>query len=216
MHKSSLLATAHSIDTYKRLTLLGTASFVAMGMLTKGAWSANFDEKMAMTPRVLGNPDAPVTMIEYASMTCPHCAKFHADVLPVLKKEYIDTGKVKLVYHDFPLDGTALGVAMLLRCLPESRYFKAMDVLFKQQKSWARSNNPIAKVESLLKLAGLNQETATACKASSPLQDFVIQSRLDGSKNHGVNSTPTVIIGDEVLRGVHAIDDYRDAIDDLL
>lgn len=204
------------IDTHKRLMLLGSVGLVAMGLLPDVAQAKGFDEALAMGPRVLGRPDAPVTIIEYASMTCPYCARFHAEVLPTLKKEYIDTGKAKLEFYDFPLDGVALGVAMLLRCLPESRYFKAVDVVYQQQKSWSRSNNPIDKVKSLLKMAGLDDATAQACQTSGPLQDFVIQSRLDGVKQYGISGTPTVIIGDTTLKGVQPVGDYRDAIDDLL
>lgn len=206
------------IDPKKRQTLTtitGTAiSLFALNstLQTAMAESNKFNLKTATAPRILGNPDAPVTMIEYASMTCGHCAKFHATILPTLKKDYIDTGKVKLEFHDFPLDGIALGVSMLLRCLPENRYFQAMDVLFKQQQTWARSNDPIAKVESILRLAGLTPETANACKTSAPLQDFVIQSRLNGTKKHKVSATPTVIIGDTTFGGVYPLNDYINAI----
>ena len=89
--------------------------------------------------RVLGNPDATVELIEYSSLTCPHCASFHKETLGQVKKEFIDTGKVKLVYRDFPLDGLALRGAMLARCAPEGRYFAYLETLFHNQDAWTRA-----------------------------------------------------------------------------
>lgn len=100
--------------------------------------------KVTADDKVLGDRDAPVTMIEYSSLTCPHCAHFHTDVLPRIKKEYIDTGKVKLVLRDFPLNQPALIAAQIAHCVPEDRYFGFVSVLFETQAAWAISEDPAA------------------------------------------------------------------------
>lgn len=144
--------------------------------------------------RVLGDPAAPVTLIEYASLTCPHCASFHADTLPDLKERYIDTGKVKLVYRDFPLDRTALAAAVLAHCAGESRYFAFLNAMFANQASWARAADPIAALKQLTRLGGLSDAEADACLADTGLQDAVLQMRLDGEREFDVNSTPTILV----------------------
>ena len=93
--------------------------------------------------QILGDPDAPVTIIEYASLTCPHCAQFHNEVLPELKERYIAPGKVRLIYRDFPLDQVALAAAALAHCDGSDRYFSMLDVLFETQRNWARADDPI-------------------------------------------------------------------------
>jgi protein-disulfide isomerase len=150
---------------------------------------------------VLGQPDAPITVIEYASLTCPHCAEFDKTVLPQLKQTYIDTGKVKLVYRDFPLDGTALKASMVARCLPPERFFGFVDVLFKQQQSWAYSGDPKVGLTRIAKLAGMSQETFDKCFDDKSLEDAVLQERLEGSRQFDIQGTPTLIVNGKVSDG---------------
>src|SRR5947209_14674871 len=101
----------------------------------------------------LGDPQAPITVIEYASMTCPHCAHFHLTTFPELKKRYIDTGKVRFVFREFPLDPVATGAFMLARCAGNDRYFALLDLLFHEQRQWA-VNNPLPPLFNVVKQAG--------------------------------------------------------------
>ena len=105
---------------------------------------------------VLGNPNAPVTVIEYASLSCHHCAEFHAGTLPKLKERYIDTGKVKLVFRDFPLEQNALRAAMIARCAGPERRERFIDVFFKQQDGWSHAKDPTAALSQLAKLGGMS------------------------------------------------------------
>lgn len=158
--------------------------------------------------RVLGDPDAPVTLFEYSSMTCPHCAAFHRDTLPKLKRDYIDTGKVKIVYRDFPFDGIALRASMLARCVPPARYFDFIDVLFKNQQRWARSRNPEAALKTFGQLVGLDSAAVDACLANEELQEMILTTQLEAQERFNVRSTPTFIINNDADRVVGA-DDYE-------
>ena len=112
----------------------------------------------ALKERVLGDPNAPVEIIEYASLTCPHCAAFHAEKLPQIKKKYIDTGKAKLIARDFPFDRLGAMGAMMARCANPARYHQFLDVLFKQQSKWTRSNDPVGELQKIGKLGGLSED----------------------------------------------------------
>lgn len=197
--------------------------FVAMLMLAFAAAMAparaqGIDAKAALADRVLGDPGAPVTIYDYSSLTCPHCAAFHANVLPELKAKYIDTGKVKLVFRDFPFDRNALLASAMARCAPAERYYPLLDILFKQMGGWSRAENPQAALAQIGKLAGLSQATLDACWADKELIDGVIKLRLDGEKMYKVDSTPTFIINDGAAKisGAQPLDVFAKAIDPLL
>lgn len=155
----------------------------------------------AASAHVLGQPDAPITIIEYASLTCPHCAEFDKIVLPQLKQTYIDTGKAKLIYRDFPLDGTALKASMIARCLPADRYFAFVDALFRQQNSWAFGGDSKVGLLRMARLAGMSQETFDKCFDDKALEDAVLQERLDGGKQFDIQGTPTLIVNGKVSPG---------------
>jgi protein-disulfide isomerase len=170
----------------------------------------------AVEERVLGDPAAPVTIIEYASLTCPHCAAFHKDVLPALKERYIQPGKVKLVFRDFPLDQTALMAAVLAHCAGPERYFAFLDALFSTQQTWARAADPIAALKQIARLGGLSEDRADACLADGAMQDAVLQSRLDGERAHDIRSTPSFVIDGQTYSGGRGIDDLAAIIDPML
>ncbi len=163
--------------------------------------------------RVMGDASAPVSIIEYASLTCPHCADFEKNVLPKLADKYIATGKVKLIYRDFPLDGNALKAAQLAQCMPEDRYFPFIKTLFDTQASWASSeptNNVEASLTQLAKLAGLPGERITACFANTKLQDALVKRRMEASKQFNIEATPTFIInyGAETINGTQTVEQF--------
>ncbi len=142
----------------------------------------------------LGSKDAPVTIIEYASMTCPHCANFHMGPFKELKSKYIDTGKVRMIFREFPFDPLALQASMLARCAGEKRFFGMLDVLFKSQSKWAKSSNPQMELAKIARLGGFTEARFNACMSSQELADMILQSRLKGNKEFGVDSTPSFIV----------------------
>ena len=168
----------------------------------------------ALKERVLGDPKAPITIIEYSSLGCPHCAKFHKDTLPELKKNYIDTGKAKLIYRDFPLGGGAYAAAMMARCAPPSRYFQFIEVLFKNQDTWARSKNPQQPLARIGKLGGMSQADFDACLKNEALFQGIRKVQLEGKQKFEVNATPTFIINDEKISGARPYEDFRKILDE--
>ncbi len=166
--------------------------------------------------QALGNPNAPVTIIEYASLTCPHCAHFQKEVLPKLKERYIAPGKVRLVYRDFPLDQKALAASILAHCAGPDRYFGFVDVLFQTQESWATANDYVAALKQIGKLGGLTEAQMDACFADQRLTDQILQSRLDAQNQYNVGSTPTFVIDGKTYAGARDIDEFASLIDPLL
>lgn len=164
---------------------------------------------------VIGKADAKVTIIEYASLTCPHCATFHAEVLPALKTEYLDTGKAKLIYRDFPLDNLAFAGAILARCGGPEKYFTFLNVLFAQQRQWATASDPKAALTQIARLGGVSAEQFDKCLADKALGDYILNSRLEGNQKFNVNSTPTLIINGKTEAGVPSLDDLRKKLDAL-
>lgn len=165
--------------------------------------------------QVLGDPKAPVTIIEYSSLTCPHCAQFHNEVLPELKERYIATGKVRMIYRDFPLDELALNAATLAHCAGPDRYFGFLDVLFQTQSTWAKADD-LAALKQLGRLGGLSEDQMAACLADEELTNGILQTRLDGQNQHDISSTPTFIIEGEPYAGSRSVDDFSALIDPLL
>jgi len=144
--------------------------------------------------RILGSPEAPITIVEYASMTCPHCAHFAGDVLPELKKKWIDTGKVRLVLRDFPLDGEAVHASMLARCAPADRFYAFVDTFFADQDKWVTSSDYQAALARLAALGGMSKAEAEKCLADKALEDRVLNSRLVAANQLEVNATPTFFV----------------------
>ena len=165
--------------------------------------------------RSIGAEDAPVTIIEYSSLTCPHCAAFHNQVLPDLKEQFIDTGKVRMIFRDFPLNEPAVDAAILAHCAGDERYTGFLDVLFQTQANWASAPNPRDALKQLGKLGGLSDSEMDACFNDDAMQNAVLQSRLDGSNEHQVRSTPTFIINGDAYPGNRGIDEFAEIINGL-
>lgn len=161
---------------------------------------------------VLGDPNAPVTIIEYSSLTCPHCAAFHRDTLPRIKEQFIATGKAKLVFRDFPFDNLALGGAMLARCVPTERYFSFLDTLFGTQQQWAYNKNPLGALQSFGKLAGVPDDRFQACMTDQKMMDGIKAKQAEGQKQFGIDSTPTFIINGEKISGNQPFETFAQAI----
>lgn len=145
----------------------------------------------------IGALDAPVKIVEYLSFTCPHCAHFHADVYPKLKADYIDTGKVRLEYHEVYFDRYGLWAAMMARCGGEMRYFGITDILYDTQSDWAASDDPAAVVASLKKIgrtAGMDDATLEACMNDADMAKALVAHYETNFKADGIEGTPTFII----------------------
>ena len=151
---------------------------------------------------VLGKPDAPFTIVEYSSMTCPHCAAFHKDVLPKLKEKYIDTGKAKYIVREFPLDNVAAAAFMLGRCVDQAKYFDFIDLLYANQEEWAFKDNPIPGLQKFAKQVGFTEERFNECIKDEKLLKHIEWVRERGSKQFTVKATPTFFINGVKLKGV--------------
>jgi protein-disulfide isomerase len=169
----------------------------------------------ALPDQMLGKADAPVTIVEYASMTCPHCAQFHAATLPELKTKYIDTGKARLIFREFPFDPRAEAGFMLARCSKDN-YFPMIDVLFKQQSNWASVENAKDALLQISKLAGFSQESFEACLTDQKLLDDVRSVQKRGSDEFKVDSTPTFFINGKTYKGALTIAEMSAIIDGML
>jgi protein-disulfide isomerase len=165
--------------------------------------------------QVLGKADAPVTIIEYASMTCGHCASFHKTTYPELKKRYIDTGKVRFIFREFPLDPLAAGAFMLARCAGEGKFFPMVEMLFEQQNTWA-IRQPLPPLLALAKQAGFTEQSFNACLQDDKLLKQVEEIRDRGSKEYGVASTPTFFINGKKETGALTIEQFDKLLEPLL
>lgn len=169
----------------------------------------------ALPDKQLGKDDAKVTIVEYASMTCPHCAHFAATTFPELKTKYIDTGKARYILREFPFDPSAEAGFMLARCAKDN-YFPMVDVLFKQQPAWVGVNNTKDALLQISKLAGFTQESFEACLTDQKLLDDVRSVQKRGADEFKVDSTPTFFINGKTYKGAMSIEEMSAIIDPLL
>ena len=165
--------------------------------------------------RILGNPEAPITIVEYASLTCPHCAHFANDVLPEIKKAWIDTGKAKLVLRDFPLDEPALRAAMIARCAPPDRYYAFAETFFAAQEKWARNSDYREALARLAKLGGMGREEFDACLKNTELENKIVGERLKASQELQVNSTPSFFVNGSKLAGAPTVEEFEKVLSSL-
>lgn len=173
--------------------------------------------EVAMMPRVMGNPDAPVRVEEFASLSCSHCANFYKDVFPQLKEKYIDTGKVFFVYTDFPLNPSALDAAMVARCLPPAHYFNFIKMLFENQAQWAFSENYRQTLQSNTALLGMSTDAFNACLNNEDLRKALAAVVQEANTKHKIQSTPSFVLnGTEVMRGSHDFASFSATLDKLL
>lgn len=169
----------------------------------------------ALPEKQLGKDDAKVTIVEYASMTCPHCAHFAMTTFPELKTKYIDTGKARYILREFPFDPSAEAGFMLARCAKDN-YFPMVDVLFKQQPSWVGVSNTKEALLQISKLAGFTQESFEACLTDQKLLDDVRAVQKRGADEFKVDSTPTFFINGKTYKGAMSIEEMSAIIDPLL
>lgn len=168
---------------------------------------------------VMGDENAAVTVIEYMSLTCSHCANFHIETLPDVMKNYVDTGKVRFIFRDYPLDGTAYRAAIVTHCMAEAgpkRYYGFVQILFQQQQRWATARDPLAEVAKLARIGGMNQQSFDACLENETYASGVLLARTQGETEYEIKSTPSFVINGRVVPGGMSYDEFARAIDPLI
>lgn len=165
---------------------------------------------------IAGNPKAKVTVVEFASLTCPHCARFQMEVFPLIKKNYIDTGKIRYVFKDYPLDELAMAGAVLARCAPADRGLKLIDLMFKNQLEWARAEKPIVPLKGYALLTGMSGADVDACLQNKDLLQAIKDEQNKATTLYQVEATPTFYVGDEKVAGERTYDDFAKSIDKQL
>jgi protein-disulfide isomerase len=200
------------VHQYTRVVSLLVALIVATPAV------ADLDVEAALKDRIMGDPNAPVTIIEYASLTCPHCAGFHNDSMDELKQRYIDTGKAKLIFRDFPLDGLALRASMMARCAEDDRYFGFIEVLFRSQSNWAQPDlaRGMQALQQIGRLGGMSAEDFEACMENEELIDGILTMRQEGAETFDIGSTPSFVINGKTYPGAMPVDEFAAILDPLI
>ena len=167
---------------------------------------------------VIGNEDAKITIIEYASLSCSHCADFHTNTLETLKKEYIDTGKVKMVFRDYPFNYPALLGSMVLRCIPENYRYDYMNALFKLQLDWVNKKNKktIQELYKIMQSGGMTKDEYDACIYNTELENEILKGVMEAQNQFNIKSTPSFIINGKLIEGNKSIKEFRQIIDKIL
>jgi len=197
---------------------VAAASLMSMQNVAAQTVSGLFDD-IPLDDIVMGDVNAPVTLVEYASMTCPHCKNFHEKILPSIKEKYVDTGKLKYILRPFPFDGDRRGEAafMLAICAPNNNYYAMVDALFETQATWANPQiNPVPELLRLSKLSGMSEADFKACLSKQDVLDKMIAGRNKAVKDFEVRSTPTVFLNDKKFSGDSSPEGYSKAIEALL
>ena len=179
--------------------------------------SANIvDTIEALEEKSLGKPDAPIKMIEFASLTCGHCARFHNEVMPTIKEKYINNGKIFFTYKDFPLDKFALKASIISRCSGNKNYFSFLDVFYKKQSSWTRSQDPFKSLLKIAKIGGLKDEEIKVCVGNKSIEDGLLKDRLQSSKRYDITATPTIYLNGKKYTGDLTLEALELKINSLL
>jgi protein-disulfide isomerase len=218
------LFSSHTASATRRMVLLAglrrIAASLALALLVLPAAQGQaqaplkpdvpLDELMKtgeLPDNVMGKDDAPYTIIEYSSMTCPHCAQFHKNVLPELKTKYIDTGKARYIVREFPLDNVAAAAFMLARCVDQSKYFDFIDLLYVNQEEWAFSGNPLPGLQKFSKQVGFTEEKFDQCLKDEKLLTHIEWVRNRANTEFEVRATPTFFVNGQRLKG-GSIEDF--------
>ncbi|WP_314952584.1 DsbA family protein [Bradyrhizobium cosmicum] len=216
-----MIITRRAFTTMLSLTgLAAVAGFSPLRFISDAMAQAAGDvaKPVSLPDMALGPKEAPVTITEYASMTCPHCAAFNEQVFPKIKSEYIDTGKVRYIFREFPLDIKAAAGSMLSRCIAKDdapKYFAVTDMLFRQQNDWVMKNTT-ETLTRIGKQAGLTQQQVEACLKDQALLDKIAADQKYASDVLKVDSTPTFFINGEKIKGETSFEDFAKKINPLL
>jgi len=198
--------------------ILGIASWLSFITVisVNVALAGNVSTEEALSEMVLGSPDAPVTLIEHSSLSCPHCAAFHKDTFPQIKKNYIDTGKVKLSFQDFPLGNLALAGSMIARCSGKKNFFPMIEALFAVQETWTHTDTPLEALKGIARLSGMTEFDVEDCIVNEELMNGIRSRAQVISEKFGVNSTPTFFVNGKEVPGNLPYEDFKKVLDDAL
>ena len=204
------------IKLNKRHVIFGSAALAGLALGGASSFAQNLaglNDPPAFGEMTMGPDTAKVTVIEYASATCPHCADFYNKTFLALKKEYIDTGKIKFVFREFPHQDAALAAFMLARCAPKEKYFPLIDVFFATQQEWTQ--NPLEGLNKIAQQAGFTKESFEACMKNETVAKEILAVRSK-AESFGVTGIPTFFVNGERYEGENTIEAFRAKIDPLL
>lgn len=207
-------------QTSKNTPLITRRAFVSAGaasaafsILPTGALHADDMLENALSPRVIGNADAPIHVAEYYSMTCGHCADFHNNTYPKVKAKLIDEGIVRFELRPFPLDGLALRAHALVRAVPETKFFPLVKMLLAKQPVWARAADPVAELQKMARLAGIGTDEFNGIMQNRPLLEGIVNQRQKGIDQWRISSTPSFVVNDDsVLAGNMSYEEFAEAL----
>ena len=185
------------------------APLLASPFISTRAMAADLDLEKALSPRIFGNADAPIHVVEYFSMTCGHCANFHVTTYPEVKKNWIDTGKLRFEDRDFPLSELAVYGHALARAIPEAGYEAMLDLLLGRQAEWASAPQPLLALQKMGRIAGINEDEFTAMLTNRPFLEGIVAIAQQGYEEYTIDSTPTFVInGTEVVKGYQPYEEF--------
>ena len=181
------------------------------------SYSDNIDINSSLV--VLGPDKAPVKIKIFSSLTCPHCANFHINIVPEIKKKYIEMGKVQLIFIDFPLDQVAFNASKLLHCLDKTKQIVFLDTIYETQNSWTSGssiNEVNNNLKKIVKNLGISSAQFDKCLIDEIISDKILNGRIDASKKYSINSTPTIIINEKKLEGSVSFKNIKEKIEKLI
>ncbi len=203
----------------RRYFLAGASIFALTGLGGTTAIAQSKAEQLLvpgpLPEKTFGAADAPVTIIEYASLTCPHCRAFHVTVWPELKKKYVDTGKVRFIMREFPFDPRAAGGFMLARCAGDQKWYATIDLLYRSQDGWARVSDATSALKSIMGMTGMDGSQVESCLQDQALLEKV-NAVAEAGKSFGVDSTPSFFINGEMRKGALSLEQFSEIIDPLV
>lgn len=196
---------------------LSLAPFAALSQEAAAPEAASLEARgYALGEMAIGAEDAPVTVIEYASLTCPHCATFHGETWPEIKEKYVDTGQVRFVFREVYFDQLGLWASMIARCGGEQPFFGYVDAFFSQQESWSRADDAVEELQRIGRLGGLSSERLQACLTDEDFMRHLVERYQENAGADDIQATPTFLIGDERQRGAVGVEAMSAMIDEAL
>ncbi len=191
------------------------ASAIAV-LLCHGPAGAQAGSSPVPLEMALGSSDAPIIVVGHFSFSCSHCARFHRETFPKLERNYIETGKVRFVVRDYPLNITALTAAALARCIGPDRYFETVDILWRRWDAWINEADTAPALLSVLGSESFDEAVLKRCRADKPFEDRVLNSYDEGARDHGVDRTPTILINGRKFVGLASYGRFAAILDSLL
>lgn len=194
-------------------------SLICLCFILNFAHAAKKEEKPVkpLPEMCMGNPDAPVTVIDYSSLTCGHCAEFHKDVLPLIEENYVKTGKVRLIFRDFPGDKISVVAHQLAWGCGQMKYLELIKLFYKTQDQWIEAKDPVKELKKIAEEnGGMTQAQVDKCLKNTELLDKIIHTRLEGQKKYNITATPNFIIQGKIYDYALTYDEFKKIVDPLI